>query len=203
MSKPMSFCCEPLLLPRYEVEVLGLFLKTGPHIGILSHTFNVTYGGCAQRASTSTDVGTAEHERMIAKAATVAVDTIQSKSVVTDPLDANATPRYSSTSPPRRARHSEPTPQRPQAAMTTPLTQAQRHARRGCRRCNSPPRNAPIFQRQHQRRRAQAPMQAPRRFQQSLAWEMKCSRQLTCGRSTAAERTRVMGGARRCCRSRR
>ena len=34
--KPMSFCCEPLLLPRYEVEVLGLFPKTGPHIGILS-----------------------------------------------------------------------------------------------------------------------------------------------------------------------
>ena len=31
----MSFCCEPFNLPRYEVEILGLFPKRGTHIGIL------------------------------------------------------------------------------------------------------------------------------------------------------------------------
>ena len=36
MSKTDEFCCEPLLLSRYEVEVLGLFPKTGTLIGNLS-----------------------------------------------------------------------------------------------------------------------------------------------------------------------
>ena len=36
MSKTDEFCCEPLLLPRYEVGVLGLFPKTGTFIGNLS-----------------------------------------------------------------------------------------------------------------------------------------------------------------------